>query len=502
MQSQDAHFLKRTRLVRAAGLGLAVLAAAALAACVVQPAQHADLPAAVQATAPAAWRIEAPRDAIDARAWWARFDDPTLDTLLSSVLSGNLDLQAAAERVKQAQSITTQKHAALLPQLDFTAQGAYARQNTPPPLGYVKEAGAGVALSWAPDVFGGERLELLAAQANLVGQQHALDAVRLALAADTASAYVDLRWAQAELKLLQDNVSIRQRTLKLTQDRLKYGLSTQLDVTRAQTQLSELQARMPRAQASIDHQLNLIAVYTGRTPESVAQLALAAPAPIPAAPPDVPQWLPSEALLRRPDVQAAYATVQQRAAEVGVARAERYPKFSLDLTDGVLASSYLGLPTLTDNLFSAALGATSPIFNAGRITADIEQSESRMRESQLNLQQTMLQALREVEDSRSDLVSTAGETQQLRDAVASSGQALKLANQLYKGGAADFLDVLSAQQTWLADADLLNDAQRERALAAVALYRSLGGGWSQSGDVVAARAPTSGMLAARAAQGG
>lgn len=502
MQSQDAPFLKRTRLVRAAGLGLAVLAAAALAACAVQPAQHADLPAAVQATAPAAWRIEAPRDAIDARAWWARFDDPTLDTLLSSVLSGNLDLQAAAERVKQAQSITTQKHAALLPQLDFTAQGAYARQNTPPPLGYVKEAGAGVALSWAPDVFGGERLELLAAQANLVGQQHALDAVRLALAADTASAYVDLRWAQAELKLLQDNVSIRQRTLQLTQDRLKYGLSTQLDVTRAQTQLSELQARMPRAQASIDHQLNLIAVYTGRTPESVAQLALAAPAPIPAAPPDVPQWLPSEALLRRPDVQAAYATVQQRAAEVGVARAERYPKFSLDLTDGVLASSYLGLPTLTDNLFSAALGATSPIFNAGRITADIEQSESRMRESQLNLQQTMLEALREVEDSRSDLVSTASETQQLRDAVASSGQALKLANQLYKGGAADFLDVLSAQQTWLADADLLNDAQRERALAAVALYRSLGGGWSQSGDVVAARAPTSGMLAARAAQGG
>lgn len=356
-----------------------------------------------------------------------------------------------------------------------------------------------MALSWSPDVFGGERLELLAAQANLVGQQHALDAVRLALAADTASAYVDLRWAQAELKLLQDNVSIRKRTLQLTQDRLKYGLSTQLDVTRAQTQLSELQARIPRAQASIDHQLNLIAVYTGRTPESVAQLALDTPAPIPAAPAGVPQWLPSEALLRRPDVQAAYATVQQRAAEVGVARAQRYPKFSLNLTDGVLASSYLGMPTLTDNLFSAALGATSPIFNAGRITADIEQSESHMHESQLNLQQTLLQALREVEDSRSDLVSTADETQQLHDAVASSGQALKLANQLYKGGAADFLDVLSAQQTWLADADLLNDAQRERALAAVALYRSLGGGWSQSGEVVAGG---SGAPATNVAQGG
>ncbi|WP_028227022.1 efflux transporter outer membrane subunit [Paraburkholderia ferrariae] len=461
------------------------LASAVLAACAVQPATHADLPAAVRATAPEAWRIDMPQSAVDAQTWWAQFGDATLNPLLDTVLHGNLDLQAAAERVKQAQSITTQKHAVLLPQLDFTAQGAYQRENVPPPLGYAKQAGAGLALSWAPDVFGGERLDLLAAQSNLVGQQHALDAVRLALAADTASAYVDLRWAQAELKILQDNVSIRQRALALTQDRLKYGLSTQLDVTRAQTQLSELQARIPRAQASIEHQLNLIAVYTGRTPESVAQLALATPAPIPAAPASAPQLLPSEALLRRPDVLAAYATVEQRAAEVGVARAQRYPKFSLNLTDGVLAASYLGLPTLTDNLFGAALGATSPIFNAGRISAGIDQSESRMRESQLDLQQTLLQALREVEDSRTDLVSTAGETQQLTRAVAASSQALTLANQLYKGGATDFLDVLTAQQTYLADADLLNQAQREHALAAVALYRSLGGGWSQSGDVIA-----------------
>ncbi|HKU01161.1 MAG TPA: TolC family protein, partial [Paraburkholderia sp.] len=213
MQSQDHPLLTPAHLVRAVRAGLTALAAAVLAACAVQPAQHADLPAAVHATAPAAWRIDAPQDAIDARAWWAQFDDPMLDALLSSVLSGNLDLQAAAERVKQAQSITTQKHAALLPQLDFTAQGVYERKNTPPPLGYVKQAGAGVTLSWSPDVFGGERLDLLAAQANLVGQQHALDAVRLALAADTASAYVDLRWTQAEMKILQDNLEIRKHTL-------------------------------------------------------------------------------------------------------------------------------------------------------------------------------------------------------------------------------------------------------------------------------------------------
>jgi outer membrane protein TolC len=176
-----------------------------------------------------------------------------------------------------------------------------------------------------------------------------------------------------------------------------------------------------------------------------------------------------------------------------VAKAERYPKFSLSLTDGLLASSYLGMPTLTDNLFSAALNATSPIFNAGRITAGIEQSESRMRESDLHLRQTILQALKDVEDTRSDLVSTTEQSARLTDALAASDKSLTLSTQLYKGGAASFLDVLAAQEAYLRDADSLNQAKREHALAAVALYRSLGGGWSETpaaADALANRTPS------------
>ena len=354
------------------------------------------------------------------------------------------------------------------------------RQNTPPPLGYVRQAGFGLTLGWTPDVFGGERLELLAAQAQLTGRQHDVDALRLALAANTASAYVDLRWAQSEQKILRDNIAIRERALRLTQERMQYGLSPRLDVTRAQNQLSELQARLPRADATVQHQLSLIAVYSGRTPESVDTLVLATPGTIPTPSNAVPQMLPSEALLRRPDVRSAYAELTQRAAEVGVAQADRYPKFSLQLTDGLLASSYLGLPTLTDNLFSAALNATSPIFNAGRITAGIEQSQSRMRESDLRLRQTMLQALKDVEDTRTDLVSTSEQADRLKDALQSSDQSLRLSTQLYKGGASGFLDVLAAQEAYLEDSDALNQAKREHALAAVALYRSLGGGWSEA----------------------
>ncbi|MDR5857691.1 efflux transporter outer membrane subunit [Caballeronia sp. LZ062] len=462
-----------------------ILSTLALAACAVQPATHADLPDTVLATAPANWSVDVPKADADPVAWWDQFNDTTMRELVASVLDSNLDVQAAVERVKQAQALTTQRRAALLPELDANAGASDARQNTPPPLGYVRQAGFGLALSWTPDVFGGERLELLASQAQLVGREHAADQVRLALAADTASAYVDLRWAQAELKIVQDNLTIRERALKLTQRRLQYGLSTQLDVARAKNQLSDLQARIPRTNATIQHQLSLIAVYSGRTPESVDKLMLAdaGASPVIPIPADgAPQTLPSDALLRRPDVLVAYAQVQQRAAEVGVARAERYPKFSLRLTDGLLASSYLGLPTLTDNLFSAALNATSPIFNAGRITADIEQNESRMRESELNLRQTMLHALKDVEDTRSDLVSTTDQTARLTDALAASNKSLTLSTQLYKGGAASFLDVLDAQEAYLRDADALNQSRREHALAAVAMYRSLGGGWSVTTD--------------------
>ncbi|WP_213779631.1 efflux transporter outer membrane subunit [Caballeronia sp. dw_276] len=459
---------------------LALISSLMLAACAVQPATHADLPSTVKTIAPENWSVDAPQDNADTAAWWLQFGDPVLHELVTSVLSQNLDVQAAIERVKQAQAVTTQRRAALLPELDATATAANTRQNAPPPLGYVREAGFGLALSWTPDVFGGERLELLAAEAQLTGRQHAVDELRLALAANTASAYVDLRWAQTEQKILQDNVAIRERALKLTQERMQYGLSTRLDVARAQNQLSELQSRLPRAASTIQHQLSLIAVYSGRTPESVDTLVLATPAAIPTPTNSVPQMLPSEALLRRPDVRSAYAELTQRAAEVGVANANRYPKFSLQLTDGLLASSYLGLPTLTDNLFSAALNATSPIFNAGRITAGIEQSESRMRESDLRLRQTMLQALKDVEDTRSDLVSTSEQADRLKDALQSSDQSLRLSTQLYKGGASGFLDVLAAQDAYLKDSDALNQAKREHALAAVALYRSLGGGWSET----------------------
>ncbi|MFM0642901.1 efflux transporter outer membrane subunit [Paraburkholderia bryophila] len=470
---------------------LKVLASAALltlAACAVPPAEHADLPQTVKTVAPAAWNVDAPQDSVSADTWWAQFGDPVMHQLVESVLTGNLDVQAAVERVKQAQDLATQDRAALLPELNANAGASDSRQNTPPPLGYVRQAGFGLSASWTPDVFGGERLAVLAAQAQVSGREASLNQLRLALAANTAAAYIDLRWAQSQLQILSDNEQIRARALKLTQERLHFGLSTQLDVARAQNQLQDLQAQIPRIQSAVQHQLSLIAVYSGRTPESVDGLLLANAREIPLPAQSVPQTLPSEALLKRPDVRTAYATVEQRAAEVGVSRAQRYPQFRLNLADGLLASSYLGLPTLTDNLFSAALNATSPIFNAGRITANIDASESRMRESQLGLQQTMLQALKEIEDNRSDLVSGSVQVQRLGGALDASGHALRLSTELYKNGASSFLDVLDAQEAYLRDDESLNQAKREHALAAVALYRSLGGGWDLPGTVTAVSA--------------
>ena len=475
---------------------LELMACMALTACAVQPASHSTLPDTVQQLAVRDWSVTAPpssatpassRDAAtdatpetDAQNWWLQFNDPVMLQLVTNVLQQNLDVKAAAERVRQAEAVSVIQHAALLPELNFGATAADARQNIPPPVGDVRQAGFALNANWTPDVFGGQRLQVLAAQAQLGGREQALNTLRLALAANAASAYIDLRWAQAELKILQDNAKIRSDALRLTQKRREFGLSTNLDVARAQNQLSELQARVPGVQSIIEHQLSLIAIYAGRTPESVDQL-LATPGVIPAPAATLPGMLPSQALLRRPDVSEAYTVVELRAAQVGVAQAERYPQFSLNLSDGLLAASYLGLPTLTDNLFNVALNATSPIFNAGRITADIAGRESAMRESQLKLRQTLLLALKDIEDSRSDLLSASAQLQQRNDALDASGQALRLSNELYKGGASSFLDVLAAQERYLSDADAVNQANRERALSTVALYRALGGGWGVAG---------------------
>ena len=137
--------------------GVSALLLLGLAACAVQPETHADLPHVAQSVAPAAWSVGAPQDTVDANAWWARFGDPVMHQLVESVLNGNLDVQAAVERVRQAQAITTQQRSFLLPELDATATASDERLNAPPPLGYVRQAGVGVAANWTPDVFGASK---------------------------------------------------------------------------------------------------------------------------------------------------------------------------------------------------------------------------------------------------------------------------------------------------------------------------------------------------------
>ena len=247
----------------------------ALAACAVQPGKHASLPGTVRAVAPQAWNVDALRDTVDTGVWWQQFGDPFMHQLIASVLKGNLDVQAALERVRQAQEIAVQRGAALLPELNATGTAASIRQNTPPPLGYVRQVGLGASASWTPDVFGGERLAVLAAQARVSDSRESLDELRLALAANTASAYIDLRWAQSEIRILEDNERIRSHALRLAQERLHYGLATQLDAARAQNQLSELQSRIPRVRSIIQHQLSLIAAYAGRAPETARSPELA-----------------------------------------------------------------------------------------------------------------------------------------------------------------------------------------------------------------------------------
>ena len=276
-------------------------------ACAVQPATHADLPATVAVGGARQTGASTRRKTrVDAAAWWAQFGDPVLHELVGSVLSQNLDVQAALERVKQAKPSRRSGAPRCCRNSTRAPPPRDARQNTPPPLGYVRQAGIGLTLE-----LDARRVRRRAS--GTAGRAGAVDGpracasmqLRLALAANTASAYVDLRWAQSEQKILQDNVCDPRTRIATDAGAHEVRLSTQLDVARAQNQLSELQARFPRAAvddpASVEPDRGVFGPHAGIRRYARARHARADSRRRQDA---VPQMLPSEALLRRPDVRS------------------------------------------------------------------------------------------------------------------------------------------------------------------------------------------------------
>jgi multidrug efflux system outer membrane protein len=428
------------------------------------------------ATAPAPAAVIA---AADEGAFWQRFDDPLLARLVDDALAANHDLRIALARLDQARALARQSRFDLLPTVTAEAGTSSLRASSDQAGGADRDTdshAAGVRIGWELDLFGRVRRGVQAQQAESAAAQADLAAVQVAVAADVAQAYFDLRGRQAQLAVARGNALNQQRSLDIVAVRLEAGRGTELDTSRASAQLESTRARIPALEAEIAATMHRLAVLTGRQPQAlVGELETAQALPELSAP--VAAGTPGDLLRRRPDIAAAEHRLEAATARVGIATADLFPRFSLGALLGSQAGDASGLFGGDSESGFVALGIDWTFLDAGRVRARIAASEAGADEQLARYEQTVLLALEETETALVRYHHARSEAQHLETAATAGATASELARVRFEGGLVDFLQVLDAERAQLDAEDQLAQARTRNATALVAVYRALAGGW-------------------------
>ncbi len=434
--------------------------------------------------------------AVSVAAWWKNFRDSELDSLIERAVRSNLDLRIAQARVREARAQYRIASADLWPTVDGSSSYARARQSEhqpllgslplPPGVPFENDVyQAGFDASWEIDVFGGKRRATEAAKAHVAATQFGEREVLITLLGEVARNYVEARGYQRRLEIARDNIRAQEQSLAITQNRFTNGLTSDLDVQQASTVLATTRAVVPALETALAASIHRLGVLLGQTPESL-ETELSAVAPIPAAPPVVPVGLPSELLLRRPDVALAERQLAAATANIGVAKADLFPKFYLTGVAGFESVSADDWFKSGSRFWSVGPTVQWRIFDAGRIRANIKVQDARQEQALASYEQTALSAFEDVENALTAYAKEQIRRQQLEDAVKSSKDSLHLANQLYANGLANFINVLDAERSLYQAQDALAQSDRTVSANLIALYKSLGGGWDIQNALAAA----------------
>jgi len=419
-------------------------------------------------------------------AWWRAFKDPTLEILVQMAVNSNLDLAQAEARLRQARAARRMVAAGLLPQVE--ASTLYQKSQGSSKVaggGAIATAGAvrelfqvGLDAAWEIDIFGGVRRGVEAATADLRAAVEDRRDVLVTLLGEVAANYINLRGFQQQAAIAQKNLEAQKKTAHITRRRFEAGFVSRLDVANAEAQVATTQAQIPVLEASAQAAVYNLGVLLGKEPAFLAR-ELNRTAPIPPMPPEVPVGLPSDLLRRRPDIRRAEAQLHAATARIGVAVADLFPKFSLTGSFGLSANEVAKLGRLESKFWSYGPSLSWPIFQGGRIWANIQVQNALQEQALLNFQKTVLTALKEVETALIAYAKEQEHHRSLATAVANNRQAVELAMKLYLAGKTDFLNVLNAQRSLYLTEDALTQSTRNLATNLIALYKALGGGWEQ-----------------------
>jgi len=429
-------------------------------------------------------------------AWWTNFHDAELDSLIERAACSNLDLRIAQARVREARAQYRIASADFWPSVDAT--GSYAREresknqplvgpgdHLPPGIPFENSFyQSGFDAAWEIDVFGGTRRSVESAKAHVAATQFGERDVLVTLLGEVARNYVEARGYQRRLEIARDNIRAQEQSLAIVQNRFTNGLTSNLDVQQANTVLATTRAVVPALETALAASIHRLGVLLGQTPESL-QTELSTVAPIPAAPPIVPVGLPSDLLLRRPDVAQAERQLAAATANIGVAKADLFPKFYLTGLAGFEGTSADDWFTSGSRFWSVGPAVQWRIFDAGRIRANVKVQNARQEQALASYENTALSAFEDVENALTAYAKEQIRRQSLNDAVKSSEESLRLANQLYAHGLANFINVLDAERSMYQAQDALVESDKTVTTDVIALYKSLGGGWETLGQPTA-----------------
>jgi multidrug efflux system outer membrane protein len=461
---------------------LALLIACGLAACAVGPDYKRP-----EVLAPTEWRSpsQGPGSLADL-GWWELFQDPSLQELIRTAVGDNKDVRVAVARVAEARAQLGVARAGQFPQLE--GQASYTNQRfsqksfplnaLPATTGVEPQANfyrTSLDMTFEVDLWGRLRRATEAARAELLASQENRRTVLTTLVSDVAQAYFDLLELDRETDIARQTLESRRASLDLVRRRFEVGLTSELDVRRAEGERATAAAVIPDLERRIALTENRLSVLLGRNPGPIPRGGVLDDQRMT---PAVPAGLPSELLARRPDVRQAEHRLVAANARIGQAKAEFFPLISLTGMFGVESVALSDLFTGPARVWQVGPAMTLPIFNAGRIASNVRATEAREQQALFQYQQTVQQAFREVEDALMFHRKVRDIRAERAARVAAARRTVTLATLRYENGLAGYLDVLDAQrQLFAAEIDLA-EATRDQLVAVVQVYKALGGGWA------------------------
>ncbi len=502
------------------GTALALLMSTTLTGCMMGPnfqKPQAAVPAGFIGGQPASQKQPyVSGDPVDP-AWWTSFNDPELSQLESQAVAQNLDLQIATQRLLEAQAQAQITGAALYPNLAGAA--SYTREG-PSKEGIFNAFGGGGGNAGATstnagsvangssssvggggfsasaihpldlyqyglqsqydiDLWGQNRRAVEAAVAAARSSEEARRAALLNVEAQVASNYIQLRGTETVLDITEKNLDFANQLVNLTVERQQAGLTTSLDVANARATAAQIGSQIPTLTTTRDFYINQIGELLGITPDSLPQ-ALLTSAAVPPTPPNVPIGLPSDLLRRRPDIREAEANLHEATAETGVAVASFFPSFTLSGSASFQALQFKNLNEFKALTYAFGPNITIPIFEGGQLHGQLKLRQAQQQEDAIGYAKTVLTAFYQVDNALIAYNQEHATLGQLAIDTQQSQIALSLAEDQYKQGLADYLQVLNAQESLLSAQQTEAQAVQNLSNDLVTLYQALGGGWEQT----------------------